>query len=134
MNADELQRGGMASFDSEDVVDDAEDAAGRALSGIQTNSLISIMNAYTAGNMSEGQAAQLIATAVGISTKQALNILRGNVEEESVAENLEADVEEDLDVFEEEEDLEEGAEEEIEEEAVDLKSIIEMLRALMEEL
>ena len=81
MSADELQRGGASSFDTEDVVDDAERAAGKALSGIQTQSLISIMNAHAAGDLSEGQAAQLLATAVGIDTKQALNIIRGNIDE-----------------------------------------------------
>lgn len=86
MDADELERGGavdengepVEDVDTEDIMEEAEEAAGQPLNGIQTQSLISIIGEYSQGNLSEGQAANLIATAVGITKQKALDILQGN--------------------------------------------------------
>ena len=52
---------------------------GKTLNGAQTQSLIAIMSQYTAGELTEGQAINLIATAIGIDKKEARSILNGDV-------------------------------------------------------
>lgn len=52
---------------------------GRSLNGAQTQSLIAIMSQYTAGELTEGQAVNLIATAIGIEKEEARKILNGDV-------------------------------------------------------
>lgn len=54
---------------------------GKSLNGAQTQSLIAIMAQYTAGSLSEGQAINLIATAIGISKEDARKLLNGEVAE-----------------------------------------------------
>lgn len=49
------------------------------MNGAQTQSLIAIMSQYTAGELTEGQAINLIATAIGIEKKEARKILNGDV-------------------------------------------------------
>lgn len=55
---------------------------GKNLNGAQTQSLIAIMSQYTAGSLSEGQAINLIATAIGISKVEAKAILNGEINEQ----------------------------------------------------
>ena len=43
------------------------------MNGAQTQSLIAIMSQYTAGELTEGQAINLIATAIGIDKKRSTN-------------------------------------------------------------
>ena len=52
---------------------------GKSLNGAQTQSLIAIMSQYTAGELTEGQAINLIATAIGIEKEEARKILNGDV-------------------------------------------------------
>jgi hypothetical protein len=47
------------------------------LNGAQTQSLISILTQYASGVLSEGQAVNIISTAIGISKDDARNILLG---------------------------------------------------------
>lgn len=49
------------------------------MNGAQTQSLIAIMSQYTAGELTEGQAINLIATAIGIEKEEARKILNGDV-------------------------------------------------------
>lgn len=52
---------------------------GKSLNGAQTQSLIAIMSQFSAGSLSEGQAVNLIATAIGISKEEAKEILNGEL-------------------------------------------------------
>ena len=52
---------------------------GKALNGAQTQSLISIMSQYSAGELTEGQAVNLISTAIGLSKSEARAILNGDM-------------------------------------------------------
>lgn len=52
---------------------------GKSLNGAQTRSLIAIMSQYTVGELTEGQAINLIATAIGISKEEAKEILNGEL-------------------------------------------------------
>lgn len=52
---------------------------GKALNGAQTQSLISIMSQYSAGELTEGQAVNLISTAIGLSKSEARVILNGDM-------------------------------------------------------
>lgn len=51
----------------------------KALNGAQTQSLIAIMSQYTAKELTEGQAINLIAAAIGIEKEDARKILNGDV-------------------------------------------------------
>lgn len=52
---------------------------GKALNGAQTQSLIAIMSQYSAGELTEGQAVNLISTAIGLSKDEARGILNGDM-------------------------------------------------------
>ena len=52
---------------------------GKALNGAQTQSLIAIMSQYSAGQITEGQAVNLISTAIGLSKEAARRILNGDM-------------------------------------------------------
>ena len=52
---------------------------GKALNGAQTQSLIAIMSQFSAGSLTEGQAVNLISTAIGISKEEARSILNGEL-------------------------------------------------------
>lgn len=52
---------------------------GKALNGAQTQSLIAIMSQFSAGSLTEGQAINLISTAIGIEKEEARKILNGDV-------------------------------------------------------
>ena len=55
---------------------------GKSLNGAQTQSLLAIMEQYSAGSLSEGQAINLIATAIGITKEEARAILNGDLNEQ----------------------------------------------------
>jgi A118 family predicted phage portal protein len=52
---------------------------GKSLNGAQTQSLIAIMAQYSAKQITEGQAINLISTAIGISKEEATKLLRGDL-------------------------------------------------------
>lgn len=62
---------------SGEAIDMAEDAKGQALNGAQTQSLILIMDKLSDGKLTESQAINMIATAIGISKDEARRIVRG---------------------------------------------------------
>jgi len=66
-----------AGEDVDDVVDVAEDIKGTALNGAQTQSLIMIMERFSDGKLSENQAINMIATAIGVSKDKAREIVQG---------------------------------------------------------
>lgn len=143
INADELQRGGL--FEDEDtettemptqheVEATAEEVAGKALNGIQTQSLLTIIGQYASGALTEGQASQLISVAVGIPYKKAVDILRGTMddepadaptEEETVPAEEETLSDDEEDLLEDEETEEEIEEEETEENAEETEEVEE---------
>ncbi len=53
---------------------------GKSLNGAQTQSLIAIMSQLSAGAITEGQAINLISTAIGISKEDARKIINGDIE------------------------------------------------------
>lgn len=61
-------------------IEEAAEVQGKQLNGAQTQSLIAIMAQFTAGGLTEGQAINLIATAIGISKTEARAILNGDVQ------------------------------------------------------
>lgn len=63
--------------DTDDVVDAAEDVKGQALNGAQTQSLIMIMERFSDGKLTETQAINMIATAIGVSKDKAREIVQG---------------------------------------------------------
>lgn len=63
--------GGAIANDSQNQI--------KSLNGAQTQSLIAIMAQYTAGSLTEGQAVNLIATAIGVSKEDARAILNGEL-------------------------------------------------------
>lgn len=60
------------------IADDTVDHI-KSLNGAQTQSLIAIMSQYTSGSLTEGQAVNLISTAIGVSKEQARQILNGEL-------------------------------------------------------
>lgn len=69
---------------TENPVEDvgAAEVQGKSLNGAQTQSLLAIMSQYSAGSLSEGQAINLISTAIGISKAEARKILNGDLNEQ----------------------------------------------------
>lgn len=74
--------GGGASIDENEVIDTAEDVKGQPLNGAQTQSLIVIMSNLSEGKLNENQAINMIATAIGISKKEARAIVEGTLDED----------------------------------------------------
>lgn len=64
--------------DLQDAIDDAENAAGKALNGAQMQSLITVMENFADGKLTENQAVNILATAIGISKDKAKEIIRGD--------------------------------------------------------
>lgn len=60
-----------------EAVDMAEEAKGQPLNGAQTQSLIMIMDKFAGGGLSEQQAINMIATAIGINKEDARKIVKG---------------------------------------------------------
>ena len=61
-----------------EAVNAAEETVGKTLNGAQTQSLIAIIGQLSAGVLSEGQAINIIATAIGVSKNEAQRIIRGD--------------------------------------------------------
>ena len=59
--------------------DDTAQVQNKSLNGAQTQSLIAIMGQYSAGEITEGQAINLISTAIGMSKEDARKILNGEM-------------------------------------------------------
>ena len=55
---------------------------GKVLNGAQTQSLLAIMSQFVGGFITEGQAVNLIKTAIGISKEEARAILKGEMNEQ----------------------------------------------------
>jgi hypothetical protein len=66
-----------AKGDVDDAVDVAEDVKGQPLNGAQTQSLIMIMDKFASGGLTENQAINMIATAIGVSKDKAKEIVQG---------------------------------------------------------
>lgn len=85
---DEMMFGNTATEEDPEAGKTAENVAGatevqgKTLNGAQTQSLLAIMAQYTAGSLSEGQAINLISTAIGISKADARAILNGDLNEQ----------------------------------------------------
>jgi len=65
-----------------EAIDIAEDVKGQPLNGAQTQSLILIMDKFADGRLTEQQAINMIATAIGISREEARKIVRGEDDED----------------------------------------------------
>ena len=65
------------NINEDKVVDTAEDVKGEALNGAQTQSLILIMDKFADGRLTEMQAINMIATAIGVSKDKAKEIVQG---------------------------------------------------------
>lgn len=63
--------------DAEEAVDVAEETVGKTLNGSQTSSLITVIRQLGAGTITEGQAVNIIVTALGVTREEALKIIRG---------------------------------------------------------
>lgn len=61
------------------ITTDPPEVQGKSLNGAQTQSLIAIMAQYSAGDITEGQAINLINTAIGVTKEEAGKILRGEL-------------------------------------------------------
>lgn len=53
--------------------------SGKQLNGAQTQSLIAIMAQFSSGSLTEGQAVNLVSTAIGISKEEAKSMLNGEL-------------------------------------------------------
>ena len=83
----EMKRDGEESKAQQgEATDDAnagggnEPVTGKQLNGAQTQSLIAIMSQFSEGQITEGQAVNLIATSIGISKQKARDLLNGKVD------------------------------------------------------
>lgn len=83
MSGGETSGGGSGeSIDENEVIDTAEDVKGQPLNGAQTQSLILIMTNLAEGKLNENQAINMIATAIGISKREARAIVEGTMDED----------------------------------------------------
>lgn len=78
----------MDGADADDAVDIAEDVKGQPLNGAQTQSLIMIMDKYSGGGLSENQAINMIAAAIGISKSDARKIVLGEADDDEEDDDL----------------------------------------------
>jgi len=69
--------GEESAEDAETAVDVAEETVGKTLNGSQTSSLITVIRQLGAGTITEGQAVNIIVTALGVTREEALKIIRG---------------------------------------------------------
>lgn len=60
-----------------DIEDEAKKVSGKTLNGAQTQSLMSVMEQYSAGTLTIGQAINVISISIGVSKEEAKNILEG---------------------------------------------------------
>lgn len=57
-----------------------EPVTGKQLNGAQTQSLIATMSQFSGGQITEGQAVNLISISIGISKQEARDLLNGKVD------------------------------------------------------
>lgn len=69
--------GNISDTQEDDILNTAEDVKGTALNGAQTQSLILIMDKFADGRLTEMQAINMIATAIGVSKEKAREIVQG---------------------------------------------------------
>ena len=77
MKDDETETDTENVADANEVIEDAEQAKGTALNGAQTQSLLVVMQQLSDGKLTESQAVNIVATAVGITKDKAREIIRG---------------------------------------------------------
>lgn len=70
--------GGTVEAKHTDEVEAAEEIAGKTLNGAQTQSLLGIIGQYSKGELTLGQAINLISVAIGISKEEAKKIIEGS--------------------------------------------------------
>ena len=69
----------VENIDTDDVIESAEDVAGKTLNGAQTQSLITVVSQYAAGALTLGQAVNIIAISIGVTKEEAQKLLEGAV-------------------------------------------------------
>lgn len=69
-----VQDGAVDVGEAEDVT---QEVAGKTLNGIQTQSLLTVMEQYAAGSLTTGQAINIIAISIGVSKQEAKEIIEG---------------------------------------------------------
>lgn len=60
-----------------EATETAEEVTGKTLNGAQTQSLLTVMKSLSEGTLSEGQATNIISTAIGVTKEEAIKIIRG---------------------------------------------------------
>lgn len=68
------------SSSSKDQTADAAEVSGKMLNGAQTQSLIAIMAQFAGGQLTEGQAVNLVAASIGVSKQDAKDMLNGKTD------------------------------------------------------
>lgn len=58
-----------------------QEIAGKTLNGAQTQALLGVIAQYQRGELTEGQAVNVIATAIGVTKEEAAKLLHGDVTE-----------------------------------------------------
>ena len=74
---DEIGEGDGDIATTSEAIDTAEETVGRTLNGAQTQSLLTVMKSLSEGTLSEGQAVNIISTAIGVTKDEARAIIRG---------------------------------------------------------
>lgn len=72
---EEISGGDIAT--SAEAIDTAEETVGKTLNGAQTQSLLTVMKSLSEGALTEGQAINIISTAIGVTKDEAKAIIRG---------------------------------------------------------
>lgn len=66
-----------ADTTSADITEEAEQVTGKTLTGIQTTSLIGVIEKLKAGTLTTGQAINIVAISIGVSKEEAKRIIEG---------------------------------------------------------
>ena len=74
---DEEIGGGGDIATTTEAIDTAEQTVGKTLNGAQTQSLLTVMKSLSEGSLTEGQAVNIISTAIGVTKQEAIAIIRG---------------------------------------------------------
>lgn len=60
-----------------EAINTAEETVGKTLNGAQTQSLLTVMKSLSEGSLTEGQAINIISTAIGVTKEEAKAIIKG---------------------------------------------------------
>lgn len=60
-----------------EAINTAEETVGKTLNGAQTQSLLTVMKSLAEGSLTEGQATNIISTAIGVTKEEAKAIIKG---------------------------------------------------------